>query len=146
MDFDSHHPFDSSNKELSEQDMKLKTRREIVALGVQLGKMNIVDWASKDEKEKACIGNNYKSACFFQAKVEQMRVQAQAQMVKKNSMTSQRTEEKRAAAEARKSRDARRTAAQVEYIRRTGRMLSSHRLISCVVVGCSNIAIHKKQN
>ncbi|CAI9783464.1 unnamed protein product [Fraxinus pennsylvanica] len=38
--------------ELSDQDQKLKTRREIVALGVQLGKMNIAAWASKDEKEK----------------------------------------------------------------------------------------------
>jgi hypothetical protein len=28
-------------KELSEEELKLKTRREIVALGVQLGKMNI---------------------------------------------------------------------------------------------------------
>ena len=36
---------------MSEQEKKLKTRREIVALGVQLGKMNIAAWASKDEKE-----------------------------------------------------------------------------------------------
>lgn len=39
------------NKELSEQELKLKTRKEIVALGVQLGKMNIAAWASKDEKD-----------------------------------------------------------------------------------------------
>ncbi|KAK8629248.1 hypothetical protein V6N13_078098 [Hibiscus sabdariffa] len=45
-----HHP-DNGKKELSEQEMKLKTRREIVALGVQLGKMNIAAWASKDDKE-----------------------------------------------------------------------------------------------
>lgn len=45
-------PPESSNKELSEQELKLKTRREIVDLGVQLGKMNIAAWASKDEKEK----------------------------------------------------------------------------------------------
>ena len=32
--------------------MKLKTRREILALGMQLGKSNIAAWASKDEKEK----------------------------------------------------------------------------------------------
>ncbi|XP_010275038.2 PREDICTED: uncharacterized protein LOC104610224 isoform X1 [Nelumbo nucifera] len=38
-------------KDLSEQELKLKTRREIVALGVQLGKMNIAAWASKDEVE-----------------------------------------------------------------------------------------------
>ncbi|KAK9267889.1 hypothetical protein L1049_010326 [Liquidambar formosana] len=49
---DESRPTENSNKELSEQEMKLKTRREIVALGVQLGKMNIAAWASKDEKEK----------------------------------------------------------------------------------------------
>ncbi|KAK1378403.1 Carboxy-terminal region remorin [Heracleum sosnowskyi] len=38
-------------KELSEQELKLKTRKEIVALGVQLGKTNIAAWASKDEKD-----------------------------------------------------------------------------------------------
>ncbi|XWS18682.1 hypothetical protein CRYUN_Cryun32bG0065700 [Craigia yunnanensis] len=47
----SQHPTDNGKKELSEQEMKLKTRKEIVALGVQLGKMNIAAWASKDEKE-----------------------------------------------------------------------------------------------
>ncbi|WOH12067.1 hypothetical protein DCAR_0831566 [Daucus carota subsp. sativus] len=40
-------------KELSEQELKLKTRKEIVALGVQLGKMNIAAWASKDEKDNS---------------------------------------------------------------------------------------------
>ncbi|XWS19890.1 hypothetical protein CRYUN_Cryun31cG0055200 [Craigia yunnanensis] len=50
-DDDSQHPADNGKKKLSEQEMKLKTRREIVALGVQLGKMNIAAWASKDEKE-----------------------------------------------------------------------------------------------
>ncbi|OMO70383.1 hypothetical protein CCACVL1_18952 [Corchorus capsularis] len=49
------HP-NNGKKELSEQELKLKTRREIVALGVQLGKMNIAAWASKDEK-----GNNTSS-------------------------------------------------------------------------------------
>ena len=42
-----------NRKELSEEETKLKTRKEIVALGVQLGKMNIAAWASKDEKEKS---------------------------------------------------------------------------------------------
>ena len=50
-DDESQHPADNGKKKLSEQEMKLKTRREIVALGVQLGKMNIAAWASKDEKE-----------------------------------------------------------------------------------------------
>lgn len=44
---------ETGKKELSEQELKLKTRKEIVALGVQLGKMNIAAWASKDEKEKS---------------------------------------------------------------------------------------------
>ncbi|XP_073147921.1 uncharacterized protein [Henckelia pumila] len=43
--------------DLSEQEQKLKTRREIVALGVQLGKMNIAAWASKVEKEISVFGN-----------------------------------------------------------------------------------------
>ncbi|KAK6150090.1 hypothetical protein DH2020_017615 [Rehmannia glutinosa] len=51
------HLAEMGKKELSEQEMKLKTRREIVALGVQLGKMNIAAWASKDEKEKGNSGN-----------------------------------------------------------------------------------------
>lgn len=47
---------ENAKKELSAQEQKLKTRREIVALGVQLGKMNIAAWASKDEKEKSNSG------------------------------------------------------------------------------------------
>ncbi|KAI5671003.1 hypothetical protein M9H77_11367 [Catharanthus roseus] len=43
---------ENGKKEMSEQEQKLKTRREIVALGVQLGKMNIAAWASKDDKGK----------------------------------------------------------------------------------------------
>lgn len=34
--------------ELSEKELKLKTRREIAALGIQLGKMSIASWASKE--------------------------------------------------------------------------------------------------
>ncbi|KAE9601087.1 putative remorin [Lupinus albus] len=41
-----------NKKQLSEEEMLQKTRREIAALGVQLGKMNIAAWASKDEPEK----------------------------------------------------------------------------------------------
>ncbi|XP_077242238.1 remorin family protein [Tasmannia lanceolata] len=45
------HPEGDIKRELSEKEMQLKTRREIVSLGVQLGKMNIAAWASKYEKE-----------------------------------------------------------------------------------------------
>lgn len=43
---------EDGEKELSEQEMKCKITREIVALGVHLGKMNIVAWACKDERER----------------------------------------------------------------------------------------------
>jgi len=44
---------ENNKRELSEEELKMKTRKEIVALGVQLGKMNIAAWASKDEKDKS---------------------------------------------------------------------------------------------
>ncbi|CAK7326917.1 unnamed protein product [Dovyalis caffra] len=40
------------NKELSEKELQMKTRREIMVLGTQLGKMNIAAWASKEEEDK----------------------------------------------------------------------------------------------
>lgn len=49
---ESQNPMENRKKELSEDELKLKTRREIVALGVQLGKMNIAEWASKDGQKK----------------------------------------------------------------------------------------------
>lgn len=162
----------NGRKEMSEQELKLKTRREIVALGVQLGKMNIAAWASKDEKSNPVAGasdadelerieyakraaaweeaEKTKHTARFkreeikiqawesqqkakleaemrrtEAQVEQMRAQAQAKMVKKIAMARQRSEEKRAAAEARKNRQAEKVAAQVEYIRNTGRLPAS---------------------
>ncbi|KAM1138515.1 hypothetical protein COP1_036439 [Malus domestica] len=51
-DGESRPRFESNKKQLSEEEIKLKTRREIVELGVQLGKMNIAAWASKEEQEK----------------------------------------------------------------------------------------------
>ncbi|KAG8637467.1 hypothetical protein MANES_15G125100v8 [Manihot esculenta] len=51
-DDDMHHTSENGKRELTEQEMKLKTRKEIMALGVQLGKMNIAAWASKEEQEK----------------------------------------------------------------------------------------------
>ncbi|MED6208080.1 hypothetical protein PIB30_041634 [Stylosanthes scabra] len=44
-------PVENTEK-LSEEELKLKTRKEIQALGVQLGKMNIAAWASHDEKDE----------------------------------------------------------------------------------------------
>lgn len=37
------------NRELSDKELQLKTRREIAALGIQLGKLNIASWAGKED-------------------------------------------------------------------------------------------------
>lgn len=42
---------DLSKNELSEKELQMKTRREIKALGTQLGKLNIAAWASKEEEK-----------------------------------------------------------------------------------------------
>ncbi|GAB4848178.1 hypothetical protein Ancab_002846 [Ancistrocladus abbreviatus] len=44
---------DLNKKELSEKEIQLRTRREIMVLGTQLGKMNIAAWASKEEDKDA---------------------------------------------------------------------------------------------
>ncbi|XP_019464692.1 PREDICTED: uncharacterized protein LOC109363001 isoform X1 [Lupinus angustifolius] len=44
----SDHP---NKNELSEKELQMKTRREIIALGAQLGKTNIAAWASKEEED-----------------------------------------------------------------------------------------------
>ncbi|KAI7738565.1 hypothetical protein M8C21_015843, partial [Ambrosia artemisiifolia] len=145
------HSDDVSQKpiELTEQEVKLRTRKEILQLGMQLGKTNITAWASKEDLEKKELGvDNDKLAeeSFMreeikiqawesqqkakleaemrkiEAEVEQKRAHAQAKMLKKIAMAKQKSEAKRAAAEAVKSRQAARAAAQAEYIRQTGRI------------------------
>lgn len=37
---------------MSEKELQMKTRREIVALGTQLGKLNIAAWAGKEDEGK----------------------------------------------------------------------------------------------
>lgn len=43
----------NSKNEMSERELRLETRKEIAALGIQLGKMNIASWASKEELESS---------------------------------------------------------------------------------------------
>ncbi|KAL3502182.1 hypothetical protein ACH5RR_036631 [Cinchona calisaya] len=45
-------PLDPNREEWSEKELQMKTRREIMVLGTQLGKMNIAAWASKDDENK----------------------------------------------------------------------------------------------
>uniref|UniRef100_A0A1J3CVR1 Remorin n=1 Tax=Noccaea caerulescens TaxID=107243 RepID=A0A1J3CVR1_NOCCA len=168
-----------TRRELSEEEVKAKTRKEIVALGVQLGKMNIAAWASKEEEEnnknkksvdaeeaqriefdkrataweeaeKSKHNARYKREEIriqawesqekakleaemrrIEAKVEQMKAEAEAKMVKKIAMAKQRSEEKRASAEARQARVAEKAAAEVEYIRETGRIPASSYKMCC---------------
>lgn len=53
IDFDLRSPTEHGTKEWSAQELKLKTRKEIVALGIQLGKTKIATWASKGEKDNS---------------------------------------------------------------------------------------------
>ncbi|KAG9439388.1 hypothetical protein H6P81_019553 [Aristolochia fimbriata] len=48
---------ENKNYELSDKELQIKTRKEIVALGLQLGKMNIAAWASKEQNQ-----NNVKAS------------------------------------------------------------------------------------
>ena len=48
---------DVQRKELSEKELHLKTRKEIMELGMQLGKMNITSWASKEEEDTAAASS-----------------------------------------------------------------------------------------
>ncbi|CAN4113871.1 unnamed protein product [Withania somnifera] len=43
---------DARANDLSDQELQMKTRREIMALGTKLGKMNIAAWASKDGDDR----------------------------------------------------------------------------------------------
>ncbi|KAI3744114.1 hypothetical protein L1987_57190 [Smallanthus sonchifolius] len=161
----------SGNKELSEQELQLKTRREIKALGTQLGKMNIAAWASKEEDKVASDSlkdeKTGKSAIEIRAaawedaekakymarfkreeikieawenhqkakteaemrrievEVERMRGGAHDRLMNKLAAARHKAEEKRAAAEAKRNREAVRAEEQAEYIRKTGRVPSS---------------------
>ncbi|KAM3327700.1 putative protein isoform X1 [Capsicum galapagoense] len=46
---------DARINELSDQELQMKTRREIMALGTKLGKMNIAAWASKDGEDRNAL-------------------------------------------------------------------------------------------
>jgi hypothetical protein len=48
---------DSNKKELSEEELQMSTRQEIMDLGQRLGKTTIAAWASKEEKAAANLMN-----------------------------------------------------------------------------------------
>lgn len=67
---DSQFPVENSKRQLSEEEMKFKTRREIAALGMQLGKVNIAAWASKDEQENKNSAARDTNAAQEQERIE----------------------------------------------------------------------------
>ncbi|KAI4313358.1 hypothetical protein L6164_026344 [Bauhinia variegata] len=172
---------DTNKNELSEKELQMKTRREIMVLGTQLGKMNIAAWASKEEEDKdastslkmktaekpaknvietraAAWEEAEKAKYMARFKRDEMKIQAwenhqkaktEAEMKKieveverirgrshdklmnKLAAARHKAEEKRAAAEAKKNRQAAKTEEQAEYIRRTGRVPPSYLSFSC---------------
>ncbi|KAF8028903.1 hypothetical protein BT93_E1548 [Corymbia citriodora subsp. variegata] len=166
--------------EMSEKELQMKTRKEIVALGTQLGKLNIAAWAGKEDEGKD-ISNSLKTEAvkppaknaietravaweeaekakyIARFKREEMKIQAwenheqaktEAEMRKievdveriqgqaHDKLTSKlaslrhKAEEKRAAAEAKRNRQAVKAEEQAEYIRKTGRIPSSFSICS----------------
>ncbi|KAH9615519.1 hypothetical protein KSS87_019238, partial [Heliosperma pusillum] len=69
---EAHIDLESENFDLpiSEKEKQTKTRKEIMELGVQLGKMNIAAWASKEEEDMSGLSGPSSSNT---ASVEQMR-------------------------------------------------------------------------
>ncbi|MQL78478.1 hypothetical protein Taro_010915 [Colocasia esculenta] len=145
---------DSSMRVLSEKELQIKTRREIMVLGTQLGKPNIAAWAGKDEEDKnASISHEtmradqsaegiieIRAAAWEEAEkakylargtldleveVERMRACAHDKLMSKLAATRHKTEAKRAAAELRRNREAAKTDQLADYIRRTGRVPSA---------------------
>nr|GEU50601.1 remorin family protein [Tanacetum cinerariifolium] len=161
-----------NNKLLSEKELQIKTRREIKALGNQLGKKNIAAWASKEDEDKDVSSSGKdertgKSAIEMRAaawedaekakymarfkreeikieawenhqkakteaemrrievEVERMRGGAHDRLMNKLAAARLKAEEKRAAAEAKRNREAARAEEQAAYIRKTGRVPSS---------------------
>ncbi|KAL4586382.1 hypothetical protein LXL04_011018 [Taraxacum kok-saghyz] len=161
----------NSNRELSEKELQMKTRREIKALGTQLGKMNIAAWASKEDEDKGASSSlkdseseKCKTAIEMRASawedaekakymarfkreevkieawenhqkakteaelrrievdLERMRGGAHDRLMNKLAAARHKAEEKRAAAEAKRNREAVRAEEQAGYIRKTGRI------------------------
>ncbi|XP_052206010.1 uncharacterized protein LOC127810521 [Diospyros lotus] len=166
---------DPNKNELSEKELQMKTRREIMVLGTQLGKMNIAAWASKEEEDKDAstslktvrVGQPSKSVIETRAaaweeaekakfmarfkreeikiqawenhqkakaeadmrktevELEKMRSRAHDRLMNKLAILRHKAEEKRAAADAQRNRQAAKTEQQADHVRQTGRIPSS---------------------
>ncbi|CAN6875829.1 unnamed protein product [Brassica oleracea var. botrytis] len=113
-----------SNKELSEKELQMKTRREIMELGTQLGKLNIAAWASKEDEDKdASTSLKNKAASLQTSKsVSEARASAWEEAEKAKHMARFRREEMKIQAwenhqKAKSEAEMRKTEVEVERIK-----------------------------
>ncbi|RID60261.1 hypothetical protein BRARA_F03429 [Brassica rapa] len=113
-----------SNKELSEKELQMKTRREIMELGTQLGKLNIAAWASKEDEDKdASTSMKNKAASLQTSKsVSEARASAWEEAEKAKHMARFRREEMKIQAwenhqKAKSEAEMRKTEVEVERIK-----------------------------
>ncbi|KAJ4901248.1 Remorin family protein [Raphanus sativus] len=113
-----------TNKELSEKELQMKTRREIMELGTQLGKLNIAAWASKEDEDKdASTSLKNKDASLQTSKsVSEARASAWEEAEKAKHMARFRREEMKIQAwenhqKAKSEAEMRKTEVEVERIK-----------------------------
>ncbi|VVB03871.1 unnamed protein product [Arabis nemorensis] len=83
-----------TNRELSEKELQMKTRREIMVLGTQLGKLNIAAWASKEDEDKdASTSLKTKASLQTSKSVSEARASAWEEAEKAKHMARFRREE-----------------------------------------------------
>ncbi|CAH2045762.1 unnamed protein product [Thlaspi arvense] len=112
-----------SNKELSEKELQMKTRREIMVLGTQLGKLNIAAWASKEDEDKDASSSLKTKASLQTSKsVSEARASAWEEAEKAKHMARFRREEMKIQAwenhqKAKSEAEMRKTEVEVERIK-----------------------------
>ncbi|CAH8387529.1 unnamed protein product [Eruca vesicaria subsp. sativa] len=112
-----------SNKELSEKELQMKTRREIMELGTQLGKLNIAAWASKEDEDKdASTSLKTKASLQTSKSVSEARASAWEEAEKAKHMARFRREEMKIQAwenhqKAKSEAEMRKTEVEVERIK-----------------------------
>ncbi|ESQ33089.1 hypothetical protein EUTSA_v10004200mg [Eutrema salsugineum] len=112
-----------TNKELSEKELQMKTRREIMVLGTQLGKLNIAAWASKEDEDKdASTSLKTKASLQNSKSVSEARASAWEEAEKAKHMARFRREEMKIQAwenhqKAKSEAEMRKTEVEVERIK-----------------------------
>ncbi|KAJ0240458.1 Remorin family protein [Hirschfeldia incana] len=115
----------ASQKELSEKELQMKTRREIMELGTQLGKLNIAAWASKEDEDKdgsTSLENKAASSLQSSKSVSEARASAWEEAEKAKHMARFRREEMKIQAwenhqKAKSEAEMRKTEVEVERIK-----------------------------